>query len=75
MVTVPFEYLLSTHVQMSASYDELKELLGESVALALFAMAADAGLPARLPTVSSSVAELKEVLAETRCELRADTKA
>jgi hypothetical protein len=63
MVTVPFEYLLSTHVQMSASYDKLKELLGESVALALFARAADAGLLAMLPTVSSSVEELKEVLA------------
>jgi hypothetical protein len=74
MVTVPFEYLLSTHVQMSASYDKLKELLGESVALALFAMAADAGLPAMLPSASSSVEELKEVLAETGYELSADEK-
>ena len=72
LVTVPFEYLLSTHVQMNATYDKLKEIIGESATLALFALAADENLPSKRPTAPSSVEELRKILDESGYELNAE---
>jgi hypothetical protein len=74
IATVPFEYLISTHVQMNASYEKLKEIIGESQALALFALAADKDLPGQMPTPSSSVEELNVIMGECGYNLNVDLK-
>lgn len=71
-VKVPFDYLLSTHIQMQATYDKLKEMLGESQALAVFALSADNDLPAKQPDAQASVEELMRLMAEGGYSLKGE---
>ena len=40
-VKIPLDYLISTHVLLSKSYEKLAEVLGESAAMMFFSLASD----------------------------------
>jgi hypothetical protein len=67
-VEIPLDYLIQTHVLMNASYEKMKELLGESVALAFFSMAADMG-PLSKAEGYESVDALRSMLTEAGYDL------
>jgi len=62
LVTVPFDYLLSMHLKLNASYDRMKEVLGESQAMKFFTMSSDCDLPALQLDPESGIDELRRLL-------------
>jgi hypothetical protein len=40
-VVIPMDYLTTTHILLSASYEKMKEILGESAAMMFFSLASD----------------------------------
>ena len=61
IVSVPFEYLVELHSQINASYEKLKELIGEPATRALLALASDQVVPGRETSPESSVGKLREI--------------
>jgi hypothetical protein len=74
LVTVPFDYLLSMHLKLNASFEKMKEILGESQAMMLFTMSADSDLPALQLDTWSSIDELKRLLSQADYRLDGKTE-
>jgi hypothetical protein len=63
MVEVPLDYLTMTHVLLSASFDKLRQTLGEDVAMTFFSLAADSA-PSIPYRVGGDVEAVKSMMKE-----------
>jgi hypothetical protein len=61
-VTIPMDYLTTTHILLSASYEKMSEVLGDSQAMMFFCLASDSARSGK-STLPKDIGSLKEAMA------------